>query len=103
MHLRRVGRDHVLVELDDAQQALAVYVEARRRGQGVGVVDPLEEHGAGGGHDVCGPHPAAPGLVVHRERLPRVVELHEDVVATEAAEVHAVKVAREKAWGPPEV
>ena len=32
MHLRRFGRDHVLVELDDAQQALAVYDEARRRG-----------------------------------------------------------------------
>ena len=32
MHLRRFGRDHLLVELDDAQQALAVYDEARRRG-----------------------------------------------------------------------
>jgi KipI family sensor histidine kinase inhibitor len=31
MHLRRFGRDHLLVELDDAQQALAVYDEARRR------------------------------------------------------------------------
>ena len=34
MHLRRFGRDHLLVELDDAQQALAVYDEARRRGVG---------------------------------------------------------------------
>ena len=32
MQLRRFGRDHLLVELDDAQQALAVYDEARRRG-----------------------------------------------------------------------
>ena len=32
MHLRRFGRDHLLVELDDARQALAVYDEARRRG-----------------------------------------------------------------------
>lgn len=32
MQLRRFGRDHLLVELDDARQALAVYDEARRRG-----------------------------------------------------------------------
>lgn len=32
MDIRRFGRDHVLVELDDEQQALALYDEARRRG-----------------------------------------------------------------------
>ena len=32
MQLRRFGRDHLLVEVDDAEQALAVYDEARRRG-----------------------------------------------------------------------
>jgi KipI family sensor histidine kinase inhibitor len=32
MQLRRFGRNHLLVEVDDAQQALAVYDEARRRG-----------------------------------------------------------------------
>jgi KipI family sensor histidine kinase inhibitor len=32
VHLRRFGRDHLLVEVDDARQALAVYDEARRRG-----------------------------------------------------------------------
>ena len=32
MDIRRFGRDNVLVELDDEQQALAVYDEARRRG-----------------------------------------------------------------------
>ena len=31
MHIRRFGRDHLLVELDDSQQALALYDEARRR------------------------------------------------------------------------
>lgn len=31
MDIRRFGRDHVLVELDDEQQALALYDEARRR------------------------------------------------------------------------
>jgi KipI family sensor histidine kinase inhibitor len=34
MDIRRFGRDHVLVELDDEQQALALYDEARRRGVG---------------------------------------------------------------------
>ena len=32
MQIRRVGRDSLLVELDDAQQSLALYDEARRRG-----------------------------------------------------------------------
>ena len=32
MHIRRFGRDHLLVELDDTRQALALYAEARRRG-----------------------------------------------------------------------
>jgi KipI family sensor histidine kinase inhibitor len=31
VHLRRFGRDNLLVELDDAEQALALYAEARRR------------------------------------------------------------------------
>ncbi len=31
MNLRRFGRDNLLVELDDAEQALALYEEARRR------------------------------------------------------------------------
>lgn len=31
MNLRRFGRDNLLVELDDADQALALYEEARRR------------------------------------------------------------------------
>ena len=31
MHLRRFGRDNLLVELDDADEALALYEEARRR------------------------------------------------------------------------
>jgi KipI family sensor histidine kinase inhibitor len=32
VQIRRVGRDSLLLELDDAQQSLAVYDEARRRG-----------------------------------------------------------------------
>ena len=32
MHIRRFGRDHLLVELDDTRQALALYAEARKRG-----------------------------------------------------------------------
>ena len=32
MHIRRFGRDHLLVELDDTRLALALYAEARRRG-----------------------------------------------------------------------
>ena len=31
VHLRRFGRDNLLVELDDAEEALALYDEARRR------------------------------------------------------------------------
>ena len=32
MHIRRFGRDHLLVELADTRQALALYAEARKRG-----------------------------------------------------------------------